>query len=220
MKTKNDRYSTQELSELQEIHCELVRTEVFNYAEGGSLWRRLHGIVADTPVSPLLRMTDDALGMHDPGLSSESQRYLLTKIGAHMVFPIRDNNAEFFDLLAVVLRARRKNRPLTSLTANELGLRRAKGRKATPLDLSRAFPLALLNVTMNRSSDHAPKGKFTDKKVTRTELLKAIQHEQMMSGLTSPPPISESELSRWIAKHDFGRFMAEQPIARKSPKHP
>jgi len=50
-------------------------------------------------------------------------------------------------------------------------------------------------------------GEFTDTKISRQELQKAVNNR----GAT----ISDSELSRWIGSFSFGRFMAEQPIARK-----
>jgi hypothetical protein len=209
------RYTQSELNELVEIHCELVRTEILNYGEGGALWRRQQGLVADLPASPLLRMADDALAFEAPKLSLEEQRYVLTKIGAHVAFPIQENDAEFFEQLAVVLRARREKRPLSNLTAKELGIQRSRGRKPKPIDLSRAFPLALLGLTMRRSKVHAIEGEFTDLKISRVELFEAIQFEQAKAGLTEAPAISENELSRWISEFKFQRFMAEQPIARK-----
>jgi hypothetical protein len=208
-------YTQSELNELVEIHCELVRTEILNYGEGGALWRRLQGLVADLPASPLLRMTNDALA-EAPKLPLEDQRYVLTKIGAHVAFPIQENDAEFFEQLAVVLRARREKRPLNTLTAKELGIQRGRGRKAKPVDLSRAFPLALLGLTMKRSKAHAIEGEFTDLKISRHEILTAIQSEQLKAGQREPPVISETELSRWISNFNFQRFMVEQPIARKS----
>lgn len=211
-------YTQSELNELVEIHCELVRTEILNYGEGGALWRRQQGLVADLPASPLLRMADDALATEAPKLSLEDQRYVLTKIGAHVAFPIQENDAEFFEQLAVVLRARRENRPLRTLTAKELGIQRRRGRKAKPVDLSRAFPLALLGLTMKRSKAHAIESEFTDLKISRVELLEAIQSEQSKAGLTEAPTISKNELSRWISAFNFQRFMAEQPIAQRRLK--
>lgn len=212
------RYDETELVRLREIHCELVRTEMLNYGQGGSIWRRLHGVAADTPVSPLLRMTDDAFGMHGINPSPENLDYLWKKLGCHLALAINENDAELFDQLAVVARARRAKRPIHSITAKELRMRRTKGRKPMSFDLSRAFPLALMNVTMRRSRDHAPDGEFTDIKISRSELLRAIQNEQRKSGVCKPPQISETELSRWIAHYKFQPFLAEQPIARKSAK--
>lgn len=214
----HQRYNEEELSLLREICCKLAGTEIFNYSEGGSLWRRLHGLVADTPISPLLRMTDDVLATHGMELPSDAQTNVLKKLGVHLAFSIRDNDAELFEQLAIVLRARRENRPIHSLKARELRIRQGPGRKPAMLDLSRAFPLALLGVTMRRSRDHAQAGEFTDEKITRTELLKAIQREQQNSGMKTPSEISQSELSRWISAFNFQRFMAEQPIAHKRPK--
>lgn len=211
-------YTQSELAELTEIHCELVRTEILNYDEGGALWRRLQGLVADLPASPLLRMADDALAIEAPKLSLEDQRYVLTKIGAHVAFPIQENDAEFFEQLAVVLRARREKRPLCNLTAKELGIQRSRGRKPKPVDLSRAFPLALLELTMKRSKAHAIESEFTDLKISRHELLAAIQSERTKAGLIGKTDICEFELSRWISAFNFQRFMAEQPIARKRLK--
>jgi len=212
------RYDETELVQLHEIHCELVRTEMLNYGQGGSIWRRLHGVVAYTPVSPLLRMTDDAFGIHGINPSPEHLAYLWKKLGCHLAFAIKENDAELFDQLAVVARARQAERSIHSITAKELKIRRTRGRKPMSFDLSRAFPLALMNVTMRRSRDHAPDGEFTDIKISRSELLQAIQEEQRKSGVRTPPQISQTELSRWIADHKFQPFMAEQPIALKSLK--
>ena len=214
------RYTMLELAELREIHCELVRTEILNYGEGGALWRRLEGLFADLPASPLLRMADDALREEPPQVSPEDRSDLLSRIGARTAFPIQENNAEFFEQLAVILRARRESRALHSLTAKELGIHRVRGRKPTRVDLSRAFPLALLGVTMKRSKDHAVDGKFSNLKVSRDELLEAIQIEQLKAGLKNPPKISSNELYRWLAAYQFERFMGEQPIARKRLKNP
>lgn len=212
------RYDEAELVLIREIHCELVRTEMLNYGQGGSIWRRLHGVVADTPVSPLLRMTDDAFGVHGVNPSPEHLDYLWRKLGCHLASGINENDSELFEQLAVVLRARKANRPIHSITAKELKMNRTRGRKPKSFDLSRAFPLALLGVTMKRSRDHAPDGEFTDIKISRSELLRAIQEEQRKSGVSEAPKTSETELSRWIAHYKFQPFMAEQPIARKGAK--
>lgn len=211
-------YDEGQLAHLRDIHCELVRTEMLNYGQGGSIWRRLHGVVADTPVSPLLRMTADAFGIHGVNPSPEHLDYLWRKLGCHLASGINENDSELFEQLAVVLRARKANRPIHSITAKELKMRRTRGRKPKIFDLSRAFPLALLAVTMKRSRDHAPDGEFTDIKISRSELLRAIQAEQRKSGLRKPPQISQTELSRQIAEYKFQPFMAEKPIARKSAK--
>jgi hypothetical protein len=120
--------------------------------------------------------------------------------------------------MSVILKARAEGRPLKELSAKELGIKQTKGRKRKPIDLSRAFPLALFNATLKRNRDDAPAGMWTDSKITRDELLSLIQDEQKKAGLKKPPPISKPELSRWIAKFNFGEFMAEQPIARKARK--
>lgn len=211
------KYSNDELARLREIHCEIVRDHILNYAKGGAIWQRTQGIVADVPAGVVLRIADDAMD-ESQMRTKDAIRDLFTHIGAYIAPCIQQNDAAFFEQMGIILKARAEGRPLKELTAKELGIKQAKGRKRKPIDLSRAFPLALFNATLMRSRDHAAAGMWTDSKITRDELLGLIQDEQKKAGLKKPPRISKPELSRWITKFNFGEFMAEQPIARKARK--
>lgn len=227
VKTKADagsqHYTAEELAELTLIHFKLVDEEVFDYKTSGAMWQTLQGKVADEPFGHVLRMVDDLFGRNQE-LSKLDVRSLVESgdsivhtfvhlIGAHLAISIRDNDARYFKSLAVVLDARRKGIKLSKLTNKDLFRKTGRGRSKTPLDLSRVFPLVLIEATGSRAkmlNGEAFFGEFTDTKIRREELKKAVKNW----GAT----ISESELSRWIKKFSFGQFMAEQPIARKRQK--
>ena len=202
-------YSPEELAELREIHYALVGKHVFNYRPGGAIWQRLHGAVADLPLDPVLRMVEDAYRDQLHRTKSELDD-LLSQLGMLLAVAIRDNDADYFRRLAVVLDTRKEGLKIASLTRKELLLPPKRGRAKMPRDLSRAFPVALIKVTGNRFEVHAFPGEFTLARVTRSELKRQLVDD----GAT----ISEQELSRWLSRFNFGRFMAEQPIARKPRK--
>ncbi len=128
------------------------------------------------------------------------------------------------------------------LTVKQLGLRRKRGRGFTAHDLACCFPSALCLV-MNRRLHDFGEG-VTRQRVTRRELALAVREQRYnalrgselinvenaedgffstcdLEDRSKVPPISpteSSELSRWITKAGFQRFMAEQPIARKRRK--
>lgn len=197
-------YSIDELAELRDVHYQLVDTHVFNYRPGGAVWQRNHGLLADLSFAPVLRIVELEMGEGVTRTKAEIDELLL-KIGAYTALAVQQNNADDIRRLAVVLEARRQGRSLASLTREELFLPPRRGRPATPHDLSRAFPLALIEVTRRRLAPHAKPDERTDARITRGELKNLVS-------------ISEQELSRWISKFNFGKYMAEQPIARKPRK--
>jgi hypothetical protein len=203
------RYSTDELAELRKIHYSLVEEHVFNDRPGGAIWQCNQGHVADLPLAPVLRMVDS--GFQEGRWWSNSELdALLGKIGAHAAKAIHENDADYFRRLAVILEARKEGRDLSTLTRGELLLPPRRGRAKTPRDLSRAFPVALIELTRIRLEPHATPEELTTARITRDELKRCVRAK----GGT----ISEQELSRWISAFNFGRFMAEQPIARKPRK--
>jgi hypothetical protein len=207
---EGDPYTAKEIVELHEIHCSLAKEHVFNYAPGGALWQFSHGRIADLSIAPLLRMVDDAL-REDSSEIVDSQD-LLKRIGAHAAVAILDNNAEFFYQLHVVLSYRRDGKDLSDVPLKELRVKSGRGRKPSRIDLSRTFPLALMEATCHRLDGYSVAEKRTRLRISRQELKKGVRKW----GGT----VGESELSRWITKFKFGRFMAEQPIARKRRKNP
>jgi hypothetical protein len=124
-----------------------------------------------------------------------------------MAVAIRDNDADLFHQLSVILSYRRDGKKLSEISFKELRVRKKPGRKPSTVDLSRTFPIALIKATGNRLESYYLEGERTKEKITRAE----IRREVIRWGGT----ISESEMSRWISKFKFGPFMAEQPIARK-----
>lgn len=211
-------YSENELLNLYELHCNLVKNEILNYTPGAN-GRLLYGLTGELEASILIRLSEDACNAGDDSLSKEVAFFALKKLGAHIAIIIKENDDQKLEQLCVILRARKKGRPLHTLTANELKISQGRGRKAKRSDLSRAFPLALIDVTQLRSQSHSGE-KFTRAKITRSELLAAIQKNQIFAEMDNPPKISEGELSRWIAEYDFQSFLDEQPIARKRALKP
>ena len=202
-------YSTDELVELRQIHYSLVEEHVFNNGPGGAIWQCNHGLVADLSFAPVLRMVDDGFREGLERTKAELDE-LLVRIGAHTAQAVHQNDVDYFRRLAVVLEARKQGRGLSTLTRKELLLPSRRGRGKTPHDLSRAFPVALIELTRIRLEPHAKPKELTTARITRDELKRCVR--------TRGGTISEQELSRWITAFDFGRFMAEQPIARKPSK--
>ena len=79
---------------------------------------------------------------------------------------------------------------------------RRRGRKPQRFDLSRVFPLAVIEVTMRRHEKTAAAGEFTRQRISRNELLLAIRERQRVKLV-----ISDSELSRWITRYGLNPFM-------------
>lgn len=204
-----DPYSAKEIVELGEKHSLLVRDHYFNYAPGGAHWQMTQGHVANLEFAPVLRMVDDAFA--EPSILTADQFHdLMKRIGAHMAIAIRDNEESYFEQLATVLRWRSEGKNLADLKPKELNLQLGPGRKQTPLDLSRVFPLALVAVSGRRLLPYALKDEYTRDRIARAEIIKKVSEY----GST----ISQPELSRWIKKFEFAPFMAEQPIAQKASK--
>lgn len=206
-----DPYSPKEIVALHEIHCSLVTDHFLTYAPGGAIWQAIQGHVADLSISPILRIADDVYRA-ESSISEPEISELLQHIGAHMAVAIRDNNAELFYQLHMILSYRRDGKSLSELTLKDLGIKSGRGRKPSPIDLSRLFPIALARVTGNRLEGYQFEGEGTKERISRAEIIKDVKQR----GGT----ISESELSRWITKFKFGSYMAEQPIAQKRRKKP
>ncbi len=204
-------YTETELAELLETHYGLVERHALTHAPDAALWRQLHGHIADYPAGLALRIAWEALN-DSPHRSNSELTELLAKLGAFTAQAIQESDSIFFRQIAVVIAAKKEGRSSASLSRKELFLPRKRGRPQTPHDLSRVFPMALLKLTGRRFAKHAENGKFTPARITRRELMKQVRED----GGT----ISEQELSRQLSLFDFGRFMAEQPIARKPTKSP
>lgn len=206
---EGDPYSAEEIIALHDKHCLLVRDHVLNYAPGGALWQRIQGHVADLSWAPVLRMVDDAFD-ESRANSEEAFNDLLKRIGAYIALAIRDDNAELFHQIHVVLKHRRDGKDLRELKPKDLGIKAKRGRKPSTYDLSRIFPIALADVTGARLKDYPPLEQFTKERISRAEVKAVVAN---LGGT-----ISESELSRQLKAFEFSRFMAEQPIARKRSK--
>lgn len=207
---EGDPYTAKEIVALHEIHCSLVEEHVFRYSPGGALWQFSQGHVAELSFAPVLRMVDNAF-REIPGQTRDGFHNLLERIGAHMAIAIRDNNAELFHQLHVVLSYRRAGKRLSEIPLKQLSPKNKRGRKASCVDLSRLFPLALMDITATRLSGYGRSRSVVIKeKITRAEI---TEHIKGYGGT-----ISDTGLSRWITKFKFGAFMAEQPIALKPRK--
>jgi len=204
-----DPYSAKEILALHERHCSLVCDHMLTYKPGGAFWQNVQGHVADLEISPLLRMVDEAF--KEPSIISVPHFHdLMKRIGATVALAASSNDTDFFKQLALVIEKRANGESLTEIKPKDLNLKNGRGRKKTPLDLSRLFPLALIRVSGRRLKAYALEDEYRKDHVTRDEIVTLIQ----MRGAT----ISASEFSRWINRFDFAPFMAEQPIARKKPK--
>ena len=202
-------YNESELAELLEIHYKLVERNVFTHAPGAALWHSLLGHIADYPAGLAYRIALEAISGSRPPSNSELTE-LLVKVGVLSVRAIQESDSGFFRQIAVIIAAKKEGRSIASLSRKELFLPTKRGRPQTPHDLSRVFPLALMTLTGRRFVIHAEDGKFTKARITRAELMRQVRAD----GGT----ISDEELSRQLALFDFGRYMAEQPIARNPPK--
>ncbi|MDA7921295.1 hypothetical protein N9B73_06015 [Verrucomicrobiales bacterium] len=206
---EDNSYSAKEIIALHEKHCSLVCDHILTYKQGGAHWQLMEGHVADLAISPVLRMVDDAF--REPSILSVPQFHdLMKRIGVNVALAVNSNDAEFFHQLALVIEKRANGGSLTDLKPKDLGLKASRGRKKTPLDLSRVFPLSLVRVIGRRLRTYASEGEYRADRVTRQEICDQVQ--------TYGATISESELSRWIKRFEFSQFMEEQPIAQKRPK--
>ena len=97
----------------------MVDAHVFTYAPGGAIWQYNQGLVADLQFTPVLRMVDDGF-RESPSRTKSELDELLARIGAHMAMALQQNDADYFRRLAVVLKARKDGRTLSSLTRSEL----------------------------------------------------------------------------------------------------
>ena len=209
------RYTEAELHELEKWYRELALCQIEGHYSGG-MNRVTDGLVAELRSYTVLRMAEERC-RENPPLPERQSLDLMMSIGDHVAAMIVSNDAEYFEQLAVVLRARKAGKPLNSLARSDLKIKSGRGRKSTAADLSVAFPLALCHVTKRRSLAHSAENVFTRSRITREELAREIQRQQSKGGRPKSPRISESRLSEWISNFSFiAPFMAEQPIARKS----
>jgi hypothetical protein len=93
---KKRELSDRELAQLREINCKLVGKHILTYALGGALWQKLEGLVADLPLSPLLRMAEDLTRETPPVLSEEERGELFRWIGEHFVSAVQSRDADLF----------------------------------------------------------------------------------------------------------------------------
>lgn len=206
---EGDPYDANEIVALHGIHCSLVEDHFLSYAPGGAMWQALQGNVADLSAGTVFRMANDAI-QAESSQSGPQLRKLLGGIGAHVAAAIRDNDAEFFYQLHMILSHRRDGKPLSDLKLKDLRIKSGPGRKPSTIDLSRLFPIALARITGNRLEGYQFEDEATKERISRAEIIKCVKQ----GGGT----ISDSELSRWITKFNFGSYMAEQPIAQKRRK--
>jgi len=154
---------------------------------------------------------------------------------------IINNDAQLFEQIATILRCRAEGVPLRELSAKDLGLQRAPGRKAKPYDLSRVFVIAAMNVVyyrcrklMDEVQQHTERliqqavsqeeqrahrassaqWQFTSRRISRDELLSQIQQLRERFEVDFPA-ISQAELSRWITKTGLKPFMEKRSKSTK-----
>lgn len=202
-------YSDEELAELREFFLVLYYEHVENYNVGGALWQREYGNVADHPIIALLRMLADYFAVPSPLTLSQKNEFLL-RIGARVGKAIQNNDGDFFRALGIVLDARKTGRDLRDISRAELFLPTRRGRGTTALDLSRIFPLALLNLCARRLEWYYITGRQnTDERISRAEIISEIK--------SFGGTIAQSELSRWLKRTGFSKFVIEQPVTKKRP---
>lgn len=205
------RYSKSELSELQSLYVEFKNWHMDEVTD-----QLKYGAVAELLALPLLKAGFKYNEHITESHSLRCYQEWAMEMASDVARAIEAHNVEYFEELAVVMRAMKAGRDLKTITHKELKIKRRRGRASTESDLSIAFPLAIEEVIRKRCPKLARASRFTDKRITRKELINAIQHQQAKTGRLNPPPISETELSRWLGNFSFiANFIAEQPIARK-----
>jgi hypothetical protein len=208
MKTAAPDYTEQELGDLCKYYWDHLTRTLDDDEDGDILHQYKWGHVASIAAAVLLELAPNTRDTESGGRFLRIQE--LKQIGEWVAHAINRNNFEAFDQLAKALRVRAKTGDFKSATRKQLGLPSRRGRGKTPQDLSVVFPMALYSAVFSRMGGRPDGVKRDCRRITRKELKDYVKRR----GVT----ISESELSRWIARMKFGRFMAEQPIARKRAK--
>lgn len=207
-------YSDTELARLGDYHQQLIQEHLLTYSQDAAFWQYKWGHFASHDFSIVLRMVADLF--EDPSPSGgEKALHLYKKIASHLSTAIEENNADYFRAVAVVLEARKAGRPLAGLSRKDLFLPTPRGRPEKERTLSRIFPVALMRLSGSRvplhpGSAESYAGVLNTRKITRHEIVEELRKDGVS--------ISTSTLSRQLSRFKFNEFMAEQPIARKSPK--
>ncbi len=144
----------------------------------------------------------------------DDHKILGPDMGDHIEIP---GPPDFFHSISIVLRRR------DMCSVKDIGVKN-NGRPKSAATLATTFPMMLAALIEKRQKPGSKaraksnqwkvmSSRLTMKKITRAEIIEALARE-----VPAFSSISRSELSRQLRKHNFNRFMLEQPIARNPRK--
>jgi|GEM_PF-4533059 len=211
--------SREELLELQELNKKILGD--IDSETPDEMWLNVeldlweYGRLAELPEARLLTLFESRKDLLETHSVNHPAIHKLNSSIVSTISKYLDNeDGEFFERIAVLIKAKRGKRPIHEIKLSELGLKSNRGRALKRYDLTNTVPIAVSRILGFRGLDicESPPRHY---RITRDELRLEIRYTQHMYDLKKPPLISQFELSRWIRRYGLGPFMAKSKIAQK-----
>ncbi len=167
----------------------------------------------ETPVGTILKLEHEWQMLSLPpslrkvfsntwGNSALSSEDIQRRAGVWLLMQMEGNRAETIQLLAKILKLRKKGKTVRELKQSELGLKNGSGRKNDWNALENILGIALGNVGRKYAERR--------ERIPRDELREEINRIARGNGLGDDYEIQEKELSRWISHFKVNPYMRQK----------